>query len=113
LLASAAVIALFGHVRRHHQGTIIACGAARALLILLVVQFTLGVTAYFVTLDDAGMLQPTNLQVVVNTAHMVTGALLMSSAVIVLLDGFRLPTSEIERVRKAESVILERQTAGR
>ena len=115
-LASAAAIAmLYRHASRHHSGTRVAFPAARALLILLFVQFTLGVTAYVVTLDDSGILQPSNLQVIVNTAHMVTGALLMAAAVVVALDAFRLPALEsaTTRIETAESSILGRQTVRR
>ncbi len=56
---------------------------------LVAVQLVLGLTAYFVTLDDAGMLQPSNLQVVVNTAHAVIGALLMAGAVLAVLGAHR------------------------
>ena len=55
------------------------------LAILVDAQLILGVTAYFVTLDDAGMLQPSNLQAVVNTSHAVVGALLMAGAVLAVL----------------------------
>ena len=48
---------------------------------LLAFQIALGFTAFFVLLDEAGLLQPSNLQVIVNTAHMITGALIMSSMV--------------------------------
>ena len=56
---------------------------------LVDVQLILGLTAYFVTLDDAGMLQPSNLQVAVNTAHAVVGALLMAGAVLAVLATHR------------------------
>ena len=52
---------------------------------LVDVQLVLGLTAYFVTLDEAGMLQPSRLQVVVNTAHAVVGALLMAGATLAVL----------------------------
>lgn len=52
-----------------------------ALLGLLVVQFLLGLTAFFVLLDETGMVQPSNLQVIANTSHMVVGALLFASSV--------------------------------
>jgi cytochrome c oxidase assembly protein subunit 15 len=52
-----------------------------AMLVFLVIQFLLGVTAFFVLLDEAGVTQPSNLQVVANTAHMAVGALLMASSV--------------------------------
>lgn len=48
---------------------------------LVDLQIVLGLTAWFVTLDEAGMLEPGRLQVVVNTSHAVIGALLMASAV--------------------------------
>ena len=115
IAAATAIIILYRYVRRHHPGTRIASPAARALLVLLLVQFTLGVTAYVVTLDDAGILQPSNLQVVVNTAHMVTGALLMAASVVVALDAFRLPAVEsaTARFETAESSILGGQTVRR
>ena len=56
---------------------------------LVDLQLILGVTAYFVTLDDAGMLQPSNVQVVVNTAHAVIGALLMAGSVLAVLATHR------------------------
>ena len=56
---------------------------------LVDVQLILGLTAYFVTLDDAGMLQPSTVQVVVNTAHAVIGALLMAGAVLAVLATHR------------------------
>ena len=56
---------------------------------LVDVQLILGLTAWFVTLDDAGMLQPSNLQVAVNTAHAVIGALLMAGAMLAVLGVYR------------------------
>ena len=56
---------------------------------LVDLQLILGVTAWFVTLDDAGMLQPSNVQVVVNTAHAVIGALLMAGSVLAVLATHR------------------------
>lgn len=48
---------------------------------LLTVQIALGFTAFFVLLDERGMIVPSNLQVIINSTHMVTGALLMSSLI--------------------------------
>ena len=62
---------------------------AWALAGLVDLQLLLGLTAYFVTLDDAGMLQPSNLQVIVNTSHAVIGALLMAGAVLAVLGVHR------------------------
>lgn len=59
------------------------------MLGLLVVQFMLGLTAFFVLLDEVGMVQPSNLQVASNTSHMVIGALLMASSVALLTWSLR------------------------
>ena len=56
---------------------------------LVDLQLILGLTAYFVTLDDAGMLQPSNLQAVVNTSHAVVGAFLMGASVLAALATYR------------------------
>jgi cytochrome c oxidase assembly protein subunit 15 len=52
-----------------------------AAVALLGVQIVLGVTALFVLLDEAGVTRPSTLQVIVNSAHMVVGALLMGTTV--------------------------------
>ncbi|MEQ9104296.1 MAG: COX15/CtaA family protein [Rhodothermales bacterium] len=45
-------------------------------------QVALGLFAYFVLLDEHGLVQPSNVQVIANTAHMVTGALLFALTVV-------------------------------
>ena len=106
--ATTAILMTYVHVRRHHANTRIASRAAGALVVLLAVQITLGTTAYLVTLNEAGVLVPSNLQVVVNTVHMVTGALLMATSALIVLDAFRMPSREIETrsARTAETAIL-------
>ncbi len=52
-----------------------------AMVGVLSIQFLLGITAFFVLLDETGVTRPSNLQVAANTAHMVVGALLMASSV--------------------------------
>ncbi|MBO6576341.1 MAG: COX15/CtaA family protein [Rhodothermales bacterium] len=52
------------------------------LLATVVAQVALGFVAYFVLLDEAGVLQPSNLQVVVNSLHLVIGAALFSLNVV-------------------------------
>ncbi len=90
ILTTGAIIYLFAYVFRRFRGARIAYPAARLLLLLVVVQILLGVTAYVVTLDDRGMLEPGNLQVIMNTAHMVVGALLMAAAACAVLGAFHL-----------------------
>lgn len=107
VVTAGVIVVLYRHVRRHHRRAGIVSPAARALIVLLAVQFCLGVTAYLVTLDDAGMLEPSNVQVVINTAHMVTGALLMGACAAVVLGALRLPERETGRMDAPESVILQ------
>ncbi len=59
--------------------------AARALVALVTFQIALGLTAYLVTLDGAGMLQPGTGQVIVNTTHAVMGAVLTAATVAAVL----------------------------
>jgi cytochrome c oxidase assembly protein subunit 15 len=61
----------------------------RMLAVILLVQLILGVTAYFVLLDDTGMLEPGRLQIVVNTAHVVVGAMLWGTTVAVAAWAYR------------------------
>ncbi len=109
VLTTAAVVVLYARVRADFRRTRIAYPAARVLVVLLIIQFSLGVTAYLVTIDDAGVLEPSNVQVVVNTAHMVVGALLMGTGAAVLYDAFRMPLPEKSRTHaeSANSVILK------
>ncbi len=102
VLTTGAIIYLFAYVFRRFRGARIAYPAARLLLLLVVVQVLLGVTAYVVTLDDRGMLEPGNLQVVTNTAHMVVGALLMAAAACAALGAFHLKKTGETRVPARE-----------
>lgn len=60
------------------------------LLGTVVVQVALGLTAYLVLLDERGMLTPSNVQVIVNSAHLVVGGLVFASSVCLALLVFRL-----------------------
>ena len=83
------VAACFRRVRRDFRDAPLLAPAARLLAVLVVLQLAGGLTAYLVTLDDAGMLQPGNLQVVLNTSHAVIGGFLMAAAVAAVLGAFR------------------------
>ncbi len=89
VLVAVVVAAFLLRVRDGFRETRVLYRGSWVLAGLVVVQVILGLTAYFVTLDDAGMLQPSNLQVVVNTAHAVIGALLMAGAVLAALGAHR------------------------
>lgn len=67
---------------------------------LLAFQLVLGLTAYFVLIDEAGMLRPSNVQVIVNTTHLVIGSLLMASTVALSILVLREP----ERISAGDSL---------
>jgi hypothetical protein len=52
------------------------------VIAILTLQVALGLIAYFVLLDETGRIQPSNVQVLANTAHMVIGALLFACTVV-------------------------------
>ncbi len=54
-------------------------------LVLLGFQVLLGITAYFVILDEQGMTLPSNFQVITNSLHLVVGAFLLASTGMVAL----------------------------
>ena len=85
VLVAVAVAAFLYRVWNDFQNVRVLYRTAWLLAILVDVQLVLGLTAYFVTLDDAGMLEPSNLQVGVNTSHAVIGALLMAGSVLAVL----------------------------
>ena len=89
-VAAGLIITTFVLVRQRSTGRLLRW-AASAMLGLLIAQVALGFTAYFVLLDEAGVLQPSNFQVVVNTSHLVVGTLLMASAVSLLLLAWHRP----------------------
>lgn len=55
---------------------------SKSVIGILVLQVALGLFAYFVLLDETGRIQPSNVQVIANSAHMVIGALLFATAVV-------------------------------
>jgi cytochrome c oxidase assembly protein subunit 15 len=58
---------------------------ARSLYVLVTVQVTLGFVAWFILLDEQGMIRPSNLQVVVNSLHLVIGAALFTTNALAVL----------------------------
>jgi len=82
---------------------------ANVALAILTFQVLLGITAYFVLIDEQGMLVPSNLQVSVNTIHMVTGALLLATSVVMTLIANFAPTGSFERPGSSVVRPVERQ----
>ncbi|MFT5516524.1 MAG: cytochrome c oxidase assembly protein subunit 15 [Rhodothermales bacterium] len=64
----------------------------RSLVGVVVLQVALGFVAYFILLDEQGMLQPSNLQVVVNSLHLIVGASLFALNVVGALASSRART---------------------
>ncbi len=82
-MATIMVVVLWTRVRDVFAKSNVVTRAAHAMLMILLVQVMLGLFAYFVLLDESGAIQPSNVQVIANTAHMVVGALLFASTVTV------------------------------
>lgn len=62
---------------------------SRAIGLVVLLQIALGFVAYFVLLDEQGVLRPSNLQVVVNSLHLVVGAALFSLNVVATVAASR------------------------
>jgi len=60
---------------------------------ILILQVALGLFAYFILLDERGMVRPSNLQVVINSSHLVVGAMLLASTVVSMTLVFRLTSN--------------------
>ncbi len=65
-----------------------------AIVGILAFQFALGMTAFFVLLDERGLVQRSNLQVIVNSSHMVVGALLFGATIGLAVTILRRPRRE-------------------
>ena len=61
------------------------------IMFVLTLQVILGITAYFVLLSQSGLLVPSNLQVVVNSLHVVVGAVLWGTAVAIAVWAHAIP----------------------
>ena len=66
--------------------------------VLLGIQVSLGLLAYFVILDEKGMVRPSDLQVITNSAHLIIGALLLANTVCIFLYSMRRSAAGIERI---------------
>jgi len=66
------------------------------LMFVLTIQVTLGLTAYFVLLNESGILIPSNLQVIINSLHVVVGAILwgITVAVTIWCNGVDTPSTK-------------------
>ncbi len=104
-VAAGLIVATFITVHQHFRVHRLLRRAARVLLGLLGLQFVLGFTAYFVLLDERGVLQPSNFQVIVNTSHLIVGTLLMAAAVSLALLALRpAPAAAAEEAAPAQAL---------
>ena len=88
-------------IRAEEHGKALAHARTTAVA-LLALQVMLGMTAFFVLLDEQGMIRPSNLQVIINSSHMVVGALLLASCVAMTTYALQGPgTSREEPVTRA------------
>ncbi len=89
-VASAAVFYLWLTIRLKHEELNDVVRLANWSLRILIVQIVLGLFAYFVLLDEQGIVRPSNVQVIVNSSHLVVGAVLFASTVTISVLVFRL-----------------------
>ncbi len=78
---SIAVSVFWMRVRSGLPQSLLVTRLAGAMISILIFQVILGLVAYFVLLDESGALRASNFQVIANTTHMVTGALLFACTV--------------------------------
>jgi cytochrome c oxidase assembly protein subunit 15 len=95
LVVTAAIVGIVTYVRRRHRAHPALRRPALLMVVLVIVQVTLG---SFVVL--------TGLQPIVNTAHLVNGALLLATSTVLALRSYSLPltTGLFERRRTTQSL---------
>lgn len=81
-VATVLVFVWYSRIRASFPAGYAARRTAGVMVGVLSLQVALGLFAYFVLLDDKGLVQPSNVQVITNTAHMVVGALLFALTVV-------------------------------
>jgi cytochrome c oxidase assembly protein subunit 15 len=81
-VATAMIVALVVRIRTTLPAGGLLGKLSAGVIAILTLQVALGLIAYFVLLDETGRIQPSNVQVLANTAHMVIGALLFACTVV-------------------------------
>ena len=85
VIATIAVVRLWLKLKNNFPEEIDILLIARRMHYVLGVQLSLGIFAYFVLLDERGVTQPSNVQVIINSAHLIVGALLFASTVLLAI----------------------------
>lgn len=88
LLVSGHLMSVWFRIRYRHHEEVDLNKVSNYVMILLGLQVSLGLFAYFILLDERGMVEPSKLQVIINSAHLIVGALLFSSTIVVCLLTF-------------------------
>lgn len=86
------VLSVFLTVRKHFAGQRLLRRGASFMMSLVLAQIVLGFSAYFVLLYETSLALRSTLQVVLNSTHLVVGALLMAATVSTALLSLRRPT---------------------
>ncbi len=92
-VAASAVFHMWVTIRTQYETDADLKRIAMWSLRILILQVALGLFAYFVLLDERGIVRPSNVQVVINSSHLVVGAMLMASVVVTMILVFRLTSN--------------------
>ena len=88
------VLATFSHTRRHYSTQRLLNRSAWFMLGAVATQMMLGFSAFTVLLVETQQAQRSAIQVILNSSHLVVGALLLAAAVSLALLSFRRPVSD-------------------
>ncbi|MFQ5571291.1 MAG: heme A synthase [Rhodothermales bacterium] len=105
-LVAGLVFAVFVHIRKHFEASRLLNRGAWVMLGSVAVQFMLGFTAFIVLLVESQTAQRSALQVILNSTHLVVGALLMASAVCLALLSLRRPVPAPRESNAPEALAL-------
>ena len=89
VLVAVLMVVAYVQIRRHFAANRLVSKAGSWMFGSLIAQIVLGFTAYFVILDERGVVQPSNFQVVINSLHLIVAGLLLASAVSLTLIAAR------------------------
>ncbi len=98
------VLATFSHTRQHFSTHRLLNRAAWFMMGAVATQMMLGFSAFTVLLVETQLALRSAMQVVLNSSHLVVGALLLAAAVSLALLSFRRPLSDVSRTHESVTV---------
>ena len=98
------VVATFSHTRQHFSTHRLLNRAAWFMMGAIATQMLLGFSAFTVLLVETQLAQRSAMQVVLNSSHLVVGALLLASAVTLALLSVRRPLPEVSHTHESMAV---------